>query len=120
MDQWLHANQDRGGTAYGYLAAINKHHTENGFDAPLSRKVASKTAMILESHKSFEKEPARRAPLGNLVVLKLRELSNADEPLGFRATEFDLFLRTLFALPRVCYWPRQAKKDGTLNCDCAG
>ena len=77
------------GTAYGYLAAINKHYTDHEFDAPFSRKVASKTARILEAHKSFEKEPARRAPLGDLVMMKLRDLSHADGPLGFRATAFD-------------------------------
>lgn len=79
----------KAGTVYGYMGAINKHFVANGYNAPFSRRSGSKAARILEAHKKFEKEPARRAPLGDKLILKLRDLAFGGDALGFEAAIFD-------------------------------
>ena len=78
--------------------------SENGYNVPFSRSSGSKTARVLESQIKFEKEPARRAPLGDKVILKLRDLAFGGDALGFEAAIFD------YVAPGPIQWTSFSKK----------
>ena len=75
-------------TIKGYLRIVNRHFHESGCNEPWDPDDNSDASILLREQLKFEKEPARRLPLDDKVIVKMRELSRQDR-LGFNAAVFD-------------------------------
>ena len=78
----------RVGTISGYLAAVNEHYEDRGYDKPYSKDDNSDADKLLREQKKFETGSSKRDPLTDKMIVKMQEMSRA-EPLGFKAAAYD-------------------------------
>ena len=73
-----------------YMKAVNNYYKDHRLAMPFDPKSKSRAAILLREQEKFESDPARREPIPDLAWVKMAELVEADDPLGFRATIFDI------------------------------
>ena len=72
----------------GYLRIINRHYRQSGCNEPWDRDDNSDASDLLRKQIKYKKEPARRSPLDDKVIVKMCELAKEDK-LGFNAAIFE-------------------------------
>ena len=68
-----------------YEKVANDYYVDHTCQPPFDAKSKSEAARLLSEQEKFEQDPARREPLKDAIMEKMRVLATADS-LGFRAT----------------------------------
>jgi len=76
-------------TIKGYMRVVNDYYVEHTCLPPFDAKSKSEAARLLSEQEKFEQDPARREPLTDAVMEKMRALASVDS-LGFRAAVWDI------------------------------
>lgn len=80
----------RSGTIKTYMRQVNKHYRDNGLNEPWNIKSETDAVKLLKEQEKYESEPARRAPLPDEVIVKMKQLADSSSPLGMRATIWNI------------------------------
>ena len=80
----------RSDTIKQYMKVVNKYYDDHRLPMPFDPKSKSRAAILVREQEKFESDPARREPVPDLAWVKMAELAEDGDPLGFRATVFDI------------------------------
>lgn len=79
------------GTIKAYLRQVNLHYISHSETPPYDARVKSRAVQLLDEQAKFEEEAAKRDPLADAVILRIRDLAVEDnDKHGFRQLMWDI------------------------------